>query len=150
MTRHFLTDDLDHGDFSPIGDHLDGVGEVSEAENSNLLLSSQYPLKLSPRSEITCGAQLALVHPAARSGGAYGGCVSRSALSALRPGRFPNRLSISPHRQHFVLKGALLITTWFNNRRRPMRDFDLLGFGDSDPNAVLAAFPEICAVATTP
>jgi hypothetical protein len=28
VTRHLLTDDLHHGCFSPIGDHLDGVDEV--------------------------------------------------------------------------------------------------------------------------
>jgi hypothetical protein len=56
------------------------------------------------------------------------------------------RLSISKHRQRFVLKGAMLMTTWFDDPHRPTRDLDLLGFGDSDPNAVLATFREICAV----
>src|SRR5580704_15040436 len=56
------------------------------------------------------------------------------------------RLSISKHRQRFVLKGAMLMTTWFDDPHRPTRDLDLLGFGDSDPNAVLATFREICGV----
>jgi Nucleotidyl transferase AbiEii toxin, Type IV TA system len=61
--------------------------------------------------------------------------------------RFLYRLSISPHRQRFVLKGAMLMTAWLEDPHRPTRDLDLLGFGDPDPGAVLAAFREICAVA---
>ena len=32
------------------------------------------------------------------------------------------------NRDRFVLKGALLITTWFVDPHRPTRDLDLLGF----------------------
>ena len=56
------------------------------------------------------------------------------------------RLSTSKHRERFVLKGAMLLTTWLNNPLRPTRDLDLLGFGDSEPDAIIAAFKEICAV----
>lgn len=44
--------------------------------------------------------------------------------------RLLHRLSISPHRHRFVLKGALLLTTWFEEPHRATRDLDLLGFGD--------------------
>jgi predicted nucleotidyltransferase component of viral defense system len=57
------------------------------------------------------------------------------------------RLSITEHRERFVLKGAMLMTTWFNDPHRPTRDLDLLGFGDADPDALLIVFREICAVA---
>jgi len=40
----------------------------------------------------------------------------------------------------------MLITTWFEEPFRPTRDLDLLGFGDPDPQAMLAVFREICAV----
>jgi hypothetical protein len=40
----------------------------------------------------------------------------------------------------------MLITTWFEDPFRPTRDLDLLGFGDPDPQAMLAVFREICAV----
>src|SRR5215469_8989435 len=60
--------------------------------------------------------------------------------------RFLYRLSISRHRQRFVLKGAMLMTAWLDDPHRPTRDLDLLGFGDPDLDAVLAAFREICAV----
>lgn len=36
------------------------------------------------------------------------------------------RLSISRHRKAFVLKGAMLVTTWFEDPHRPTRDLDLL------------------------
>ena len=39
------------------------------------------------------------------------------------------RLSVSPYRDRFVLKGAMLITTWFDDPHRATRDVDLLGYG---------------------
>jgi hypothetical protein len=41
--------------------------------------------------------------------------------------RFLYRLSISPHRDAFVLKGALLLQLWTAEAYRPTRDLDLLG-----------------------
>jgi predicted nucleotidyltransferase component of viral defense system len=35
------------------------------------------------------------------------------------------RLSMSAHRDKFVLKGAMLVTTWFADSHRPTRDVDL-------------------------
>jgi predicted nucleotidyltransferase component of viral defense system len=60
--------------------------------------------------------------------------------------RFLYRLSTSKYRDRFVLKGAMLMATWFDDPFRPTRDLDLLGLGDSDPNAMLAIFREVCAV----
>jgi hypothetical protein len=60
--------------------------------------------------------------------------------------RLLHRLSITDYRDLFVLKGAMLMTTWFDVPFRPTRDLDLLGFGDDNPDATLAAFREICAV----
>jgi predicted nucleotidyltransferase component of viral defense system len=56
------------------------------------------------------------------------------------------RLSTTNHRDRFVLKGALLMTTWFDDPHRPTRDLDLSGTGDPDPEAMIAIFREICAV----
>lgn len=56
------------------------------------------------------------------------------------------RLSTTQHRDRFVLKGAMLMTTWFDDPHRPTRDVDLLGYGDSAPEPMLAVFREICAV----
>ena len=43
--------------------------------------------------------------------------------------RFLYRLSASPHRDLFVLKGALLLQVWTGETYRPTRDLDLLGKG---------------------
>src|ERR1700722_19066297 len=60
--------------------------------------------------------------------------------------RFLYRLSISKYRERFVLRGAMLMTTWFDDPHRPTRDLDLLGVGDPHPEALLGIFREICAV----
>jgi predicted nucleotidyltransferase component of viral defense system len=60
--------------------------------------------------------------------------------------RLLHRLSLSPHRERFVLKGAMLLTTWFNEPHRATRDVDLLGFGDPAADALLGTFREIMAV----
>lgn len=60
--------------------------------------------------------------------------------------RLLHRLSLSPHRSQFVLKGAMLMTTWFDDPHRPTRDVDFLGFGDSAPDAMLVTFREICTI----
>ena len=60
--------------------------------------------------------------------------------------RLLHRLSLSPHRSRFVLKGAMLMTTWFDDPHRPTRDVDFLGYGDPTPEAMLVTFREICAI----
>ena len=47
--------------------------------------------------------------------------------------RFLHRLGRSPHRDHFVLKGALLLRQWLGAETRPTRDIDLLGPVDLGP-----------------
>ena len=56
------------------------------------------------------------------------------------------RLSVSLHRERFVLKGAMLLATWFDEPYRATRDVDLLGFGDAAEDVLLATFREIMAV----
>ena len=56
------------------------------------------------------------------------------------------RLANSPHADRFVLKGAMLLMTWFEEPFRGTRDLDLLGHGDPAPEAVLAIFREILAI----
>lgn len=56
------------------------------------------------------------------------------------------RLDKSNYRDRFVLKGAVLMTTWFETPFRPTRDLDLLGFGDDAPEALVATFKTICAI----
>lgn len=53
------------------------------------------------------------------------------------------RLSRSAYADRFVLKGAMLMMSWFEDPHRGTRDLDLLGFGDPDEEAMLATFKDI-------
>lgn len=55
------------------------------------------------------------------------------------------RLSISPHRDQFLLKGAMLFAIWFDAPHRPTRDADFLGFGPPDPQRLADIVHELCA-----
>jgi hypothetical protein len=57
------------------------------------------------------------------------------------------RLSISPHRNDFVLKGAMLFQAWTEAPTRPTRDVDLLGRGEESSSHLARVFREICALA---
>lgn len=57
------------------------------------------------------------------------------------------RLSVSPQRDRFVLKGAMLFTAWLPDPFRPTQDLDLLGFGDAEVASVADAMATVCAVA---
>lgn len=54
------------------------------------------------------------------------------------------RMSHSPHKDRFVLKGATLFSIWTDQPHRPTRDIDLLGWGDSAVPEVERAFREMC------
>ena len=56
------------------------------------------------------------------------------------------RLSQSAHADHFLLKGALLFTLWYDLPHRSTRDADLLGFGASDLNSIAQEFCDIASV----
>ncbi len=60
--------------------------------------------------------------------------------------RFLYRLSLSPHRDQFVLKGATLFTIWQDAPHRPTRDMDFLGCGDASVQHALSVFRDICQV----
>ena len=57
--------------------------------------------------------------------------------------RFLYRLSVSPHRDQFVLKGASLFILWTGSPHRATRDIDLLGFGDSTDERLLSVFGDV-------
>ncbi len=59
--------------------------------------------------------------------------------------RFLYRLGVSPHRDRFVLKGAMLFVLWDEAVLRPTRDLDLAGFWANDADSLGEAFREICA-----
>ncbi len=56
------------------------------------------------------------------------------------------RLSQSPSRRDFVLKGAMLFMAWEGMQHRETRDLDLTGFGEPSPEKLIEAFKTICSV----
>lgn len=60
--------------------------------------------------------------------------------------RFLYRLSVSPHNDRFVLKGASLFLVWKGQNYRVTRDADLLEFGNSDVEQLADLFRDICRV----
>ena len=55
------------------------------------------------------------------------------------------RLSVSPHWESFVLKGAMLYAAWLDDPFRATRDLDLLAFGARDAERLVKIFHEVCA-----
>lgn len=56
------------------------------------------------------------------------------------------RLSLSAYRDRFILKGAMLFSTWVETPFRPTRDLDLLGRGPADVQSIAEAFRAVCSV----
>jgi len=56
------------------------------------------------------------------------------------------RLSISPHADKFILKGASLFLVWLGQNYRVTKDADLLCSGPADVEHVAAVFKELCQV----
>lgn len=58
------------------------------------------------------------------------------------------RISVSPHTDQFLLKGALLFDLWFDIPHRPTRDADFLGFGSAELPHLESVFRDVCALDT--
>lgn len=56
------------------------------------------------------------------------------------------RLSVSEHRDGFLLKGAMLFTVWQGAPHRMTKDLDLLGFGDPGVAGLIEKFRSLCAL----
>lgn len=82
-----------------------------------------------------------LLNIARKEGRAFDVLLVRFALE-----RLLYRLSISAHRDRFVLKGGMLVTVWVADNNRVTRDADFLGHGDADPARLIADFGEIMAI----
>lgn len=75
------------------------------------------------------------------------GVDSNQVLVRFAPERILYRLSQSEHADHFLLKGALLFTLWYDMPHRATRDADLLGFGANDLESVAQTFRDIASIA---
>lgn len=56
------------------------------------------------------------------------------------------RLSVSEHRDRFVLKGGMLVTVWIEDNNRVTGDADFLGHGDPDLERLAADFRNIMEI----
>jgi predicted nucleotidyltransferase component of viral defense system len=56
------------------------------------------------------------------------------------------RLSRSPYRDEFVLKGAMLFRLWTGQLHRPTRDLDLLGKADRSVEHLVEVFKQVCCL----
>lgn len=56
------------------------------------------------------------------------------------------RLSESPDRGRFILKGSMLYVVWGEEVYRPTRDLDLLGYGPNDAEPVAVSFRALCCL----
>ncbi|BAZ10688.1 hypothetical protein NIES4071_25110 [Calothrix sp. NIES-4071] len=57
------------------------------------------------------------------------------------------RLSQSPYKQQFILKGASLFRVWHGEPHRATKDLDLLGYGENEISYLEKVFAEICCIA---
>lgn len=56
--------------------------------------------------------------------------------------RLMYRLSCSPYKDRFVLKGAMMFYFWLENAYRPTRDLDLLGLGELSADSLRSIFED--------
>lgn len=82
-----------------------------------------------------------LLNIARKEGRAFDIVLVRFALE-----RLLYRLSVTEHRDRFVLKGGMLVTVWIDDDNRVTRDADFLGHGDPDPDRLITDFRQIMAV----
>lgn len=99
----------------------------------------------SPPRNTSASVHQRLKNAAERSGERFNDLFQHYALE-----RFLCRLAASPHRNRFVLKGALMLRVWELATIRPTRDIDLLGRTANDPESIAAVVRDICATTVDP
>jgi hypothetical protein len=62
--------------------------------------------------------------------------------------RFLYRLSVSPHADKFILKGALMLRVWGAPEVRPTMDIDMLGKTANETGAIIEKIKDICSIET--
>lgn len=94
-----------------------------------------------PLTNIGASVRGRLLNLARETGQPFDVLLTRFALE-----RLLYRLSRSRHTDRFVLKGAMLLTTWLPHTSRGTRDLDLLAFGNSSEDRILGLFRTIVAI----
>ncbi len=95
-----------------------------------------------PTRNLPASIRQRLLNLAHERGEDFQGILDRYAVE-----RLLYRLSISGHRNDFLLKGALLFAVWIDAPHRPTRDADLLGFGEPAPDRLADSIGQLCAIA---
>jgi hypothetical protein len=95
--------------------------------------------KKSPLKNVAASVRDRLLNVMTEKGQDYNVLLTRYAIE-----RLLFRLAASKYRTQFILKGAMLFAAWQHVPHRVTKDVDLLGFGDSSPDALKAVFAEIC------
>lgn len=98
-------------------------------------------MRREPLTNVAASVRQKLLNRSRVEGEDFGLLLSRFAIE-----RLLYRLSVSQHREAFVLKGAALLVVWPDVPRRPTRDLDFLGIGDPSPSRLEAIFRELCEV----
>ena len=91
--------------------------------------------------DLAASVRARLLNSAKAQGADFNQVLVRFALE-----RILYRLSQSAYSGHFLLKGALLFTLWYDMPHRTTRDADLLGFGPSDLESITRTFRDIASV----
>jgi hypothetical protein len=60
--------------------------------------------------------------------------------------RFLYRLSLSPYKNRFILKGALMLRVWDSPQLRPTMDIDLLGRTSNEESRIISQISEILTI----
>jgi len=90
---------------------------------------------------VAASVRARLLNRARETGQEFNLILTRYALE-----RLLYRLSISPHADQFLLKGALLFDLWFDLPHRPTRDADFLGLGSAELLHLETIFTDICVI----
>jgi predicted nucleotidyltransferase component of viral defense system len=96
---------------------------------------------MSKKSSLSASVKQRLLNFAKEKGEVFNFVLTRYALE-----RLLYRLSVSPYKDKFLLKGAFLFTVWFDVIQRPTRDLDLLGFGAQDIAGLEKIFVSLCKI----
>ncbi|UCV29432.1 nucleotidyl transferase AbiEii/AbiGii toxin family protein [Ferribacterium limneticum] len=93
------------------------------------------------KKDLATSVRARLLNTAKAQGADFNQILVRFALE-----RILYRLSQSAYADHFLLKGALLFTLWYDMPHRSTRDADLLGFGASDLESIARTFHDIASI----
>lgn len=97
-----------------------------------------------PAKDISASIKQKLLNHARKGGLDFNALLIRFAMEHLL-----FRLSVSPYREQFYLKGAMLFVLWDNNAHRPTKDLDLLFIPEHDSEQLVGIFREIAMIKVT-